>query len=64
MVNKLEALKAVEMLQKSSKQQLTAYNHLVDLIPSMTDTEIKKVAKTVPKPDIGVPHSVFEIYDE
>ena len=40
----------VEMLQESSKQQLGAYNHLVE-----ADTEVKKVTKTVPKPDIGVP---------
>lgn len=63
-VNKPEVLKAVKMLQESSKQQLLAYNHLIGAIPSMTDTEMRKVAKTVPKPDISVPHSVLEVYDE
>ena len=30
----------------------------------MTDTEVRKVTKTVPKLDIRVPHSVLETFDE
>ena len=30
----------------------------------MTDTEVRKFAKTVPKPDIGVPHSVLQTFDD
>ena len=63
-VDRPEVIKAVEMLQESSKQQLAAYNHLVEAISSMTDTEVRKVTKTVPKPDIRVPHSVLEIFDK
>ena len=63
-VDRSEVIKAVEMLQESSKQQLVAYNHLVNAIPLMTDTEVRKVTKTVPKPEIGVPHSVLETFDE
>ena len=63
-VDRPEVLKAIEILQESGKQQLAAYNHLAGAIPSMTNTEVKKVAKTIPKPDIGVPHSVLKTYDE
>ena len=52
------------MLQESSKQQLVAYNHLVEAILSMTDTEVRKVTKIVPKPDIGVPHNVLQTFDK
>ena len=30
----------------------------------MTDSEVKEVMKAVPKPDIGVPHAVLEVFDE
>ena len=33
-------------------------------VPLMTDTEVKEVIKTIPKPDTGMPHSILEVYDE
>ena len=63
-MNRPKVIKAIEMLQESSKKQLEAYNQLVQSVPSMIDTEVKEVVKTVPKPDIGIPHLVLEVFDE
>ena len=52
------------MLKEGSKKQLEAYNHLVEAVPAMTDFEVKEVMKAVPKPDIGVPHSILEVFNE
>ena len=30
----------------------------------MSDSEVKEVIKSVPKPDIGVLHAVLEVFDE
>ena len=30
----------------------------------MTDTEVKEVTKLIPKPDIGMPHSILEVFNE
>ena len=52
------------MLKEGSQKQLEAYNHLVEAAPTMMDSEVKEVMKAVPKPDIGVPHSILEVFDE
>lgn len=47
-VNKPEVFNAIGMLQESNKQQLPAYNHLVEAIPSMTDTEVRRWPRQYP----------------
>ena len=59
-----EVLKAIEMLKEGNKKQLEVYNHLVEAVPAMTDSEVKEVMKAVPKPDIGVLHSILEVFDK
>ena len=59
MINWPELLEAVKMLQDSSKKQLEAYNHIVDAILSMADTEVKSVDKVVQKPE-----SVLKVFDK
>ena len=63
-VDRPEVMKVINMLKEGSQKQLEAYNHLVKAVPMMMDSEVKEVIKAVPKPDIGVPHAVLEVFDE
>ena len=63
-INRPEVMKAINMLKEGSQKQLEAYNHLVEAVPMMLDSEVKEVMKSVLKPDIGIPHAVLEVFDE
>ena len=63
-IDRPEVLKVINMLKEGSQKQLEAYNHLVEAVPMMKDTEVKEVMKSVPKPDIGMLHAVLEVFNE
>ena len=63
-VDRPEVMKVINMLKEGSQKQLEAYNHLVEAVPMMMDSEVKELMKAVPKPDIGVLHAVLEVFDE
>ena len=52
-VDRPEVMKVINMLKEGSQKQLEAYNHLVEAVPMMMDSEVKELMKAVPKPDIG-----------
>ena len=49
-INRPEVMKAINMLKEGSQKQLKAYNHLVEAVPMMSDSDVKEVMKSVPKP--------------
>ena len=63
-INRPEVMKVIDMLKEGSQKQLEAYNHLVEAVPMMSDSEVKEVVKSVLKPDIGIPYVVLEVFDE
>ena len=63
-INRPEVMKVIDMLKEGSQKQLEAYNHVVEAVPMMLDSEVKEVMKSVPRPDIGILHAVLEVFDE
>lgn len=63
-VNHPEVVKSLKMLKEATQGHLKAYNKLIEAIPSLTNTEVKKVTAAVPKPEIGIPHSILEVFNE